>query len=575
MKVGYLVLLSVFSVSICRSADTVWVRLYDGRSQLCPNRAADVVVWDSSIVYTCGGGEFHWPGNSDMLVAAYRADGTFLDANCVGGISLVAKDEVAYSLVLDSAGFVYTAGYTYNDPESRADDITWFKVKIEADTMIDPWANKSFWPGDDRAFDITFGNYGDLYLCGADHRDTLMPDISAFTLIRSNPADGSIIWSKSLMLDKDARPRPRRDPFPGLFYEWGGWDNCATCLSVTREGDIVVGGSGMNEQGERDVWVMEFDTAGTCRWSTVFSSSGHYDDMVFDLAVAEDGSIYACGLSELVEEGTEDLLVFRIADTGGVINEYRYNSVPNLDDFATQLALDDASPQNVYVTGTSESAVRGFQVLTHKLSHELVPLWGSDGAKFGWAADDFGYDIAYSDHRVYVAGTVSDNAWLICYSDSNVVGGETLWTYSYDLPDHLSDYASCLCVVDSDEIYLGGECDRIDSASNWSSMFLARLRTSPGGIEESDSPHRQKLTLRPNPTAGKASLTLGDRLERVSRIDLCDMAGRTLSTLPRRTCRPSGGPLVLDFTGLKPGVYVLRALDETGRLLASTKVVLP
>ncbi len=557
-----------------RAADTVWVRLYSGVTVECRNGAADIAVGPDGNVYVCGVGEVDWICNSDMTLAAYTRDGRFLNIRSVGGWHNTERtDDVAQALAFDQSGGIFIAGFTNNFPEARGDDITWARFFMDSDTLALDWVGKTFWPGIDRAFDVVVGRNNDLYICGADHRDTGLPELSALTVMRVSTADTHVVWSRSLMLDKQATPR-RRDVDPRFYSDWPRWENCATCLALTQQGNVVVAGFGLNGLTERDVWVMGFDSAGNRLWATTYLNGGPFDDVVFDVAIAHDQSIYVCGLTESEDNGY-DLLVLRLADTGGVLNVYTHNGIPGGDDFATRLVLDDATPQNVYVTGASEHAVRGFQVMTQKLSHDLIPFWGQDGAKFGWAGDDFGYDIAFNKCRAYVAGTVSDDVRLICYSDRNVAGGETLWAFAYGLPDNLTDWGACLCVTDTDHICLAGECDRVDSAGNWSSMFTARLRTSSGGIQEVPSRQFVRCALAPNPFPGKGTLVVTPRSSQVSSISVHDVLGRRRIELAGLSTTPSPGAESMDLTQLGAGLYLVTVRFKNHREPIRLKAVTP
>ncbi|MBM3322683.1 hypothetical protein FJY69_04315 [candidate division WOR-3 bacterium] len=555
------------------AADTVWVRLYDGVTSSHMNGAADIAVGPDGTVYVCGHGEDEYRDNCDMLLVAYRDDGRFLDSKAIGGYRWAAGD-MAHSLAIDQSGGIYIAGFTVNDPPQRGEDMTWARFALIHDTLARTWSKKTLWPGDDRALRIVIGRNDDINICGADRRDTQQPDISAFTVVRASAASGSILWSRSLVLDKHAVQSARRDLHPSFFSDWRSWENCATCLALTQQGNVVVAGFGLNGLTERDVWVMEFDSAGNRLWATTYLNGGPFDDVVFDLAIAHDQSIYVCGLTESEDNGY-DLLVLRLADTGGVLNVYTYSGIPGGDDFATRLVLDDATPQNVYVTGASEHALRGFQVMTQKLSHDLIPLWGQDGAKFGWAGDDFGYDIAFNKCRAYVAGTVSDDVRLICYSDRNVVGGETLWTFAYDLPDHLTDWGACLCVTDTDHIYLAGECDRVDSVYNWTSMFTARLRTSSGGIQEVPSRQFVRCALVPVPFPGRGTLVVTPTSSQVSSISVHDVLGRRRTELTGLCETSSPGAVPMDLTELGAGLYLVTVRLKNQREPIRFKVLIP
>jgi hypothetical protein len=163
------------------ATDTAWVRLYDGVTSECRNGAADIAVGPDGNVYVVGVGEVDWVCNADMTIAAYTSDGRFLDIRSVGGWHNTERtDDVAHALAFDRSGGIYAVGFTNNFPETRGDDITWARFFLDQETLALSWVGKTFWPGKDWAFDVVVGRNDDIYLCGADHRDTMFP-VKCFT----------------------------------------------------------------------------------------------------------------------------------------------------------------------------------------------------------------------------------------------------------------------------------------------------------------------------------------------------------------------------------------------------------
>jgi hypothetical protein len=73
------------------------------------------------------------------------------------------------------------------------------------------------------------------------------------------------------------------------------------------------------------------------------------------------------------------------------------------------------------------------------------------------------------------------------------------------------------------------------------------------------------LAANPNPFTGSTTIRGGSLLGVQAGFRLYDTAGNLVRTLP------TGGSRILDGSGLKPGVYVLRAGEQSTRLVKAAR----
>ncbi|MEO0078636.1 MAG: hypothetical protein ABIK86_06540, partial [candidate division WOR-3 bacterium] len=462
--------------------DSLWSAQYVGSTRTQFNSAADVIV-DSATghVYVCGSGEREYSNQTDMLLVKFNENGDTLWSRIIGG-NTWSQDDMAHAMVADSAGNIYVVGLTGN-AAPRGLDATWAKYSPDG-TLL--WWKKSMWRDDDAAFDITFGPGSDLYICGT-RTDTLI-GLSAFMVMRVNPDSGAIVWVRSYVLDTLAESRhhqSRRDLHPDFYDDYDYWDNCASALAPTPAGNIAVTGFGLSYDYEREWWTMTLTPTGNQLWATTHhhpNTIDHDDDVAFDLAVARTGEVYVAGFDFFQTTISEQGYNFAVAkyDLAGqeVAHRSMNVSAENGDDYAFSLALDDSTPQNVYVTGVlAYPSPLDEQNTTFKLDSDLQNRWGLLGASFGASGDDRGLKVIHRQGRIYVAGRRNLDMSLICYTTANPGLGQskdTLWTFTSSGPGNLEDIGAAVTVVDTDRIYLAGHNLRY-STQYWTNLALIRL----------------------------------------------------------------------------------------------------
>ena len=474
--------LAIFSlVAAVASAAVVgpaWIRHYNGPTQSKFNEAADSYLDTlTGNFYVVGAGELATnPGGTDLVVVKYRPNGTQAWAKGFSGTGSSTED-IAQAIAVDSVGNVYIAGMTDN-PSPQFDDAAWAKYDSNG---VELWHRSSNWSNDDIAFDIAIGNAGDVYICGA---DSGYGYLTGYMVARIDPSDGDTLWKRHYVLDTNALAHRNRgrDLHPDYFDNYDLYDNAAVSIAAAPGGGVVTTGHGLDYNREREWWTMKFGTNGDTSWTKTYrnpASSYDDDDVAFDLAVANNGDIYAVGFDyyELSNSQGYNFAVVRYNSSGTRLN---YKSIDmsqeHGDDYAFSVALDDSASQNVYVTGTlCYPAPLMEQVSTMKFDASLTPRWGTAGATFGSTEDDRGYSVFYRKGRIYVAGRKGNDLIVLGYTATNAAFKDTLWTYRYDGSDHMIDFGTTVCASDSDHVFVSGQVTHTEP-DVWTSICTARLR---------------------------------------------------------------------------------------------------
>jgi hypothetical protein len=479
MRISRFIALSLLAAAAATAGvvDAAWVRLYDGQTQTQNNQAADICLDTlTNSFYVCGSAELSGsPGEADLALSRYSASGQLRWIKGLGGNNTSSPEDMGHAVAVDSVGNVYVAGVLSNAPPSGF-DAAWAKYDSTG-TLL--WSRVSNWNGDDGAFDIAIGRNGQLYLCGVDNGNGLL---SGYMVARINPATGDTLWRRSYILDTNALTRNPLDLHPDFFDDYNFWDNCATALSGTPDGGLAVTGFGSHADRMFEWWTMKFDSLGTRAWAAQYHNPNTVyddDDVAFALAVARNGDIYGAGFDYYETDANYEgynFAVVRYNSSGSRQNWRSLNvAAEDGDDYAFSICLDDSTNQNVYVTGTLCYPPPDLeQVCTQKFSQTLTNRWGGAGAIYGGAGDDRGHMVTYVRGRVYTVGKRQFDIAVLGYTPANVTPKDTLWSYTYNLPDNQLDFGACVAVADTNHIYVGGQCSRLGPPP-YMSMWVSRL----------------------------------------------------------------------------------------------------
>jgi len=501
------VLAAVLAVPVLVLAqyDTMWVRQVSRPP--APghfNRANDIYVDPGNGVYACGMVQDPTYNVHTMGIVKYSELGDSLWWRGHAGDNYWGANE-GFGITGDTRGKVYAVGSGDIIQGPTTDVVAmWFKTDTSG---YEPWAVSLRWLGDDVLFDAVVGADGGLYACGTKWNNDAATN--EFLVVKIDTLDGDTVWTRSYHLEftpdggqdkrhtlgqciRAHREKELKDPggagrgpqdgLPDFYDIYVDYENCATAIAASPDGNIVVTGFGYDDTAyETEMWTMKFGPSGNQLWARTYHNLAdtllmyHDADAAFDVAVASDGNVYICGFdyyeTDLYDQGFNYAVVSY--NSSGTLQNWISIDGAEYDDCATSLALDNASPENVYTTGWVDYELPWTQITSHKFSHSLVRQWGANGARYG-ANDtlDAGYDICYQGGRAYVTGSAGDDLAVLCYTDAGGSPKNPLWSYEYRNPGGPSDIGSSIWASDSNHIYFTGQSNR---STSWSSIPIGRL----------------------------------------------------------------------------------------------------
>ncbi len=217
------------------------------------------------------------------------------------------------------------------------------------------------------------------------------------------------------------------------------------------------------------------------------------EDQGEGIALDTAGNIYVTGCEDRDDLGQHKNIWLRKYDTNGnTLWTQTYNSPNDHNDVGYGVAVDSAG--NVYVTGYE----RRYDLSQH--SNIWLRKYDTDGNTL-WTQtydspdhyQDIGKGVAVdAAGNVYVTGYErrddlgqNDNIWLRKYDTD----GNTLWTQTYDSPAHVSDYGWGIAVDATGNAYVTGSEDRSDLLQSWN-IWLRKYDTDGNTLwtETYDSP---------------------------------------------------------------------------------------
>lgn len=267
-----------------------WNKYFDGGSKAA---AMAVAVDSSGTVYVAGYG-FNIAGASsggDWWIKKFASNGTEITA---GWNKIIdgGSDAAAYSVAIDSGGFVYVAGYGTNlvSGSSGAD---WLIKKYASNgtEITSGWDKKVSGGSDDFANSIAIDSGGYVYVAGSG-MNLCGPSTSADILIKKYESDGDQVftgWDK--------------------MFDSGGID-AVKSIAVDSSANVYIAGYGQNLAGVSsgyDWWIKKFSSIGdedTANWNKKFDDGVNGRDETRSVAIDSSGNVYVTGYGQNLVNGS-------------------------------------------------------------------------------------------------------------------------------------------------------------------------------------------------------------------------------------------------------------------------------
>lgn len=285
-------------------------------------------------------------------------------------------DDRAYSLVYREDGNLYVAGTgtgigTDND----------FTVISLTTTGAENWIYTYNGPGNqyDYAYDITYGQEGNLYITG--HTCGIGSEFD-ITVISLTPGGGER-W----------------------VYRYNGAGNARdrSFSIVYGDGDVYSAGYAIGAGTAYDFIVISLDTSGTENWIYIYDGPISSTDRCNCVVYGSDGNLYACGHSLDIGTGFDGVVV-SLTTSGTERWVYRYDRQGEPLGFEELWSLVYGLDNNIYVAGNSaDTLLMGdFTVLSLTSSGTENWVYWYDGPGNGF--DDARTVLYGSDGSIYAAG---------------------------------------------------------------------------------------------------------------------------------------------------------------------------
>ena len=343
----------------CSSSGTVqWQKILGGKFT---ETGGSVAVAPDGSVYACGYTATVGAGKTDLLLAKFSSSGTVQWQKTLGG----SNDEIGTSVAVAPDGSVYVCGRTYMG-NSRGYDLLLAKFNSSGTVQ---WQKTLGSSGLDIGYSVAVAPDGSVYVCGYTEENTVGD--YAFLLAKFS-SSGTMQWQKILGSH--------------IKFEMGQY------VAVAPDGYVYVCGyTADTTSGNPDLLLVKCSSSGTVQWQKILG--GKFTETGGSVAVAPDGSVYACGYTATVGAGKTDLLLAKFSSSGTV--QWQKLLGGSANDYGYSVAV--AQDGSVYACGETYD-----DLLIAKFSSSGTVQWKK---KLGGSSRDAGYSVAVApDGSIYVCG---------------------------------------------------------------------------------------------------------------------------------------------------------------------------
>jgi hypothetical protein len=346
-------------------------------------------------------------GGQDAWLAKYSSGGALLWRRQLG----TTNDDFSYGIAVDGAGNVYITGDTDGVlGESSAGDVDAWVAKYDS-SGVRMWTKQLGTASLDSSSGVATDNAGNIYITGytfGSLEGSNLGEADAWVAKYNN--SGVLQWKKQLGTSSFDASNGIAIDSAGNVYITGGTDGA---LDGSNAGSL-------------DTWIAKYNNSGVLQWKKQLGTLA--DDFSYRVAVDSAGNIYITGDTDGAFDGTSagnaDAWLAKY-NNSGVLLWTRQLGTSSFDS-SSDVAIDSAG--NVYITGTTEGALRGSNAGSHDAWLAKYDTLGNLllAIQLGTASFNSSSDVATdSAGNIYITGDTdgalggtsagSQDAWIAKY----------------------------------------------------------------------------------------------------------------------------------------------------------------
>src|ERR1043166_2429978 len=229
--------------------------------------------------------------------------------------------------------------------------------------------------------------------------------------------------------------------------------NSPTAMTVDSSGNVFVTGASNNTNGHPDYATIKYSGAGVPLWTNRYNGPGDYNDQANAIAVDGSGNVFVAGYSA-GDCCSTDYAIIKYSAAGLPLWTNRYNGVGYGSDTARAMAVDRSG--NVFVTGSSQGTISGYDYVTIAYSGAGVPLWINRYNGPGNGSDRAAAVAVDGSGNVVVTGYVTGTNLYYEYATIKYSAAGVPLCTNLDNGPGLSSGASAVAVDGSGNVFVTG-----------------------------------------------------------------------------------------------------------------------
>ncbi|MEO8664762.1 MAG: SBBP repeat-containing protein [Ignavibacteria bacterium] len=527
-----------------------WVKRYNNFDK---NDKAKVMKVDAEgNIYVTGYSESK-AGDRDILTIKYSRNGDQLWAAYYdGGSNTQNRDDEANALAIDDIGNVYVAGYTNSGLIGRDYCTICYNPKGDQVWVSYFSGSGSIEDSDDEATGIAYSKAGFIYVTGNSAGSTSGLDIYT---IQYN-VNGDQMWVRSFNGSANA-------------------DDRAVAILTDRNENIIISGVSEGIIGGKDYVTIKYDLYGRESWQAVYNGVGGNiaanDDEPVAMTLDRDNNIYVTGSG--YGSGTlRDFLTIKY-NTDGLqswvsrFENAHLKKIVTSDDEAKAIAADAFG--NIFVTGKTTSSLGGSDYLTIKINEKGFTEWSRtfNSESFDKTLDGAN-DLAVDRiGNVYVTGSINgDGALTDCGNERGIdfgtikysSTGQQLWMKQYNGTGGIGsndDIAKAIALDRKGRIFVMGESMGDETGLDYClvgySEFLPNEESKINAVN-SDPMLGDNY---PNPFNPTTQISFNIPVSSNVKLGIYDMSGRMIELLVNKILQPGSHEYEWNASHYSSGTY--------------------